>query len=52
MVIRWLMVACLAGGLGLPAGADEPPRRVLSMNLCTDQLAMLLVLRCLASAPG
>ena len=46
MVIRWLMAACLVGGLGLPAGADEAPRRVLSMNLCTDQLAMLL------AAPG
>ncbi len=29
-----------------PAGADEPPARVVSMNLCTDQLAMLV------AAPG
>jgi iron complex transport system substrate-binding protein len=28
------------------AGAGEPPRRVVSMNLCTDQLAILL------AAPG
>lgn len=41
MVMRWLMVACLAGGLGHGALADGP-QRVLSMNLCTDQLAMLL----------
>ena len=46
MVKRWLMAACLAGCLGLPAGAEELPRRVLSMNLCTDQLAMLV------AAPG
>lgn len=39
------MAACLAGGLSLPALADAP-RRVLSMNLCTDQLAMLV------AAPG
>lgn len=30
----------------LPARADAPPRRVVSMNLCTDQLAMLI------AAPG
>jgi len=35
----------LAALLALPAGA-EPPRRVVSMNLCTDQLAMAL------AAPG
>lgn len=44
--MHWLMTACLAGGIslagGLAAAADEAPRRVLSMNLCTDQLAMLL----------
>lgn len=39
------MAACLAGGLSLPALGDAP-RRVLSMNLCTDQLAMLV------AAPG
>lgn len=47
--MRRLLAACLAGGLGLLGGlavADEAPRRVLSMNLCTDQLAMLL------AAPG
>ena len=45
MVMRWLLAACLAGGISAEAGA-EPPQRVLSMNLCTDQLAMLL------AAPG
>lgn len=32
----------LLAGAALPAGAEEAPRRVVSMNLCTDQLAMLL----------
>lgn len=41
-----LLAACLAGSAGLVAMADEAPRRVLSMNLCTDQLAMQL------AAPG
>lgn len=37
-----LCLAALAGiGAGLPALA-EAPKRVVSMNLCTDQLAMLL----------
>ena len=34
----WLAAACLAAG---PALA-EPPARVVSLNLCTDQMAMLL----------
>ncbi len=34
--------AALASWPSLPASADETPRRVVSMNLCTDQLAMLL----------
>lgn len=46
MVGRWLLAACLAGGFGIAAAAETPPQRVLSMNLCTDQLAMLL------AAPG
>ncbi|UFS66844.1 ABC transporter substrate-binding protein [Paracoccus denitrificans] len=45
MVGRLCLAACLLAGLILPAAA-EPPRRVLSVNLCTDQLAMLL------AAPG
>ncbi|KRW93536.1 ABC transporter substrate-binding protein [Paracoccus sp. MKU1] len=45
MVGRFCLAACLLAGLILPAAA-EPPRRVLSMNLCTDQLAMML------AAPG
>lgn len=40
MVARWLFAICLiCGGAGAMA---EPPQRVLSMNLCTDQLAMML----------
>ena len=43
---RALLAACLlAGGLGAPAAA-EAPGRVVSINLCTDQLAMML------AAPG
>ena len=38
------LAGCFAGAL--PVLADEAPRRVVSMNLCTDQLAMLL------AAPG
>ena len=43
--LRALAVLALAAGLAAPAGA-EPPKRVVSMNLCTDQLAMAL------AAPG
>lgn len=32
----------LLAGAALPAGANDAPTRVVSMNLCTDQLAMLL----------
>ena len=32
----------LLTGAALPVWAEEAPRRVVSMNLCTDQLAMLL----------
>ncbi|MEM8576842.1 MAG: ABC transporter substrate-binding protein [Pseudomonadota bacterium] len=42
---RFLILMCLAGALAVPASADTPdpsPRRVVSMNLCTDQLAMLV----------
>ena len=42
---RLVLAACLAAGAGLPVMA-EAPQRVVSMNLCTDQLAMLL------AAPG
>lgn len=45
MVKRLTLAGCLALGLGLPVWA-APPQRVVSMNLCTDQLAMLL------AAPG
>ncbi len=40
----WLVVAL--GLCAAPPAAAEAPRRVVSMNLCTDQLAMLL------AAPG
>ena len=33
-------------GIGTAAGAEAPPERVVSINLCTDQLAMML------AAPG
>jgi len=42
MVIHWACLLCLVGGIA----AADPPRRVLSMNLCTDQLALML------AAPG
>lgn len=40
------IIALLAAFLAGAAGADEAPRRVVSINLCTDQLAMML------AAPG
>jgi iron complex transport system substrate-binding protein len=43
---RGLFVAVLAVFAGLPAGAAEGPQRVVSLNVCTDQLAMML------AAPG
>lgn len=45
MVRRLILAGCLALGLGSFANA-APPERVVSINLCTDQLAMLL------AAPG
>jgi iron complex transport system substrate-binding protein len=44
-----VLLACAVMSLAWPVAADEvrsPPRRVVSMNLCTDQLAMLI------AAPG
>lgn len=38
----WIWAGCLAIGLTLPAWGQDAPRRVVSMNLCTDQLAMML----------
>lgn len=46
VIARILAACCLAGWLAGWAAAQEAPRRVLSMNLCTDQLAMML------AAPG
>lgn len=51
MVRRPILAGCMALGLGLNLDLDlaadaAPPKRVVSMNLCTDQLAMLL------AAPG
>lgn len=47
MVKPGLWAACLAGGLVLSAGVVQAaPQRVVSINLCTDQLALQL------AAPG
>lgn len=51
IVMRWLRRLCaaalaLAFFAPLTVLAEKPPRRVVSMNVCTDQLAMLL------AAPG
>jgi iron complex transport system substrate-binding protein len=43
---RLLAAVTALGLLAAPAAAQEPPARVVSMNLCTDQLALLL------AAPG
>lgn len=40
-VLRGLLAVCLAALAAAPAHA-EAPRRVVSINVCTDQLAMLL----------
>src|SRR5690606_12598919 len=37
---------CMTGLCGGPAAGEASPRRVVSMNLCTDQMAMLV------AAPG
>ena len=41
---RWwsVVLAALAVALGQPAMAEAEPRRVVSINVCTDQLAMLV----------
>ncbi|MVA96913.1 ABC transporter substrate-binding protein [Nitratireductor sp. CAU 1489] len=40
---RWLGAACMAAlAACAPARAESVPKRVVSMNLCTDQLAMLI----------
>ncbi|SEH62487.1 ABC transporter substrate-binding protein [Paracoccus alkenifer] len=47
MVRHLAKAGCIALGLWLGGAADAaPPQRVVSMNLCTDQLAMLV------AAPG
>lgn len=43
---RLVVAAALSFGAAAMAGAGAPPQRVVSVNLCTDQLAMLL------AAPG
>lgn len=45
MTPRWSIAVFLVAG-AFAASAAEPPRRVVSMNLCTDQMALLL------AAPG
>jgi iron complex transport system substrate-binding protein len=39
---RLIVALVLAGALAGPASAEEMPARVVSMNLCTDQLAMMV----------
>ncbi len=43
---NWTISFCLAAGLALfvrnPADAADSPKRVVSINVCTDQLAILL----------
>jgi iron complex transport system substrate-binding protein len=46
LVTRSVLAACLLGGLGLSPALAEMPARVVSINLCTDQLALML------AAPG
>ncbi len=43
---RWLLAVLLALGFGTPLPAMAAPERVVSVNVCTDQLAML------TAAPG
>ncbi len=43
--VKWTRRLCLAAGLALcplPANAADIAQRVVSINVCTDQLAMLL----------
>lgn len=44
--IGWLAALVLIGAAALPAQAGTAPKRVVSVNLCTDQLALML------AAPG
>jgi iron complex transport system substrate-binding protein len=46
MLMRGLWAACLLVGLSLLPARADPPARVVSINLCTDQLALML------AAPG
>ncbi|MCO7736993.1 ABC transporter substrate-binding protein [Brucella intermedia] len=43
---NWIISFCIVAGLALfvrnPADAAESPKRVVSINVCTDQLAILL----------
>lgn len=39
---RLLVLACLAAMSGAAANAAGPPKRIVSMNVCTDQMAMLM----------
>lgn len=42
---RWLTLALLTVGLALAAPALAAPQRIASLNLCTDQLLLMLVER-------
>ncbi|WP_109612784.1 ABC transporter substrate-binding protein [Pseudaminobacter salicylatoxidans] len=41
-VVTMAMLCAGLVGIAVPSQAGSPPRRVVSMNVCTDQLAMLL----------
>lgn len=41
-VSRIIAAVCVAGAMAVPAHGEDAPKRVVSMNLCTDQLAMLV----------
>jgi iron complex transport system substrate-binding protein len=47
--LKWMRLAALVAGLigALPwqAGADEPPARIVSLNLCADQFVLALAER-------
>lgn len=43
MIPSWTWCAVVALTLFSGAARAEPPRRIVSMNLCTDQMALLLV---------
>ena len=41
-LLAWVLALILSPAHGLAQAEEAPPQRVVSMNLCTDQLAMLV----------